>query len=124
MSRTFFNPGLDGKYERRYKNGLISDQGFYQNGYMNGKYTCWFTNGDLYFIQFFRDGLADGENKSYFDSGYAIRRFYKNGRTVDNDFSWKKKEIFLNMKRYLYSHIIPDYNSFVIHDLGRLVHSL
>lgn len=130
-----WNPELEGKQEGRHRNGVLRERRFYQNGKINGKYTSWHDNGDLFLSEFFRDGLMEGESKSYY-SGlymandslkigqirmYALRRFYKNGKAIDNNFSWKKKQILLELKKLLYPHLIPDYNSFLICDLKNMI---
>lgn len=116
---TFLSP--EGKYERRYMSGTIKDKRFYQNGHISGKYMFWHPDGYLYISEFFRNGLLNGESKMYENEHNIMRRFYKDGLAVDGNFSWKKKQIFLNLKKYLYRHIIPDYNSFLICDLKGVI---
>lgn len=120
--RDLYKEGLlDGECKIKYENGRNWEHAFWKSGHINGKYKYWLNDGSPYCLEFFRYGSMEGESKTYFGSGHVHGRFFRNGKTIDNDFTLKKKMILLKLKKCLYGYIFPDIDSFLIDDLKIII---
>jgi antitoxin component YwqK of YwqJK toxin-antitoxin module len=127
--RLFYQNGvLEGEYKSWYDNGCRLEHVFYQNGKMRGKFRHWnckYWDEDGYLEQqvFFGDrggfhGGFEGECKLWHKNGtIKLYEYHINNSAFDPEFTNKKRNILLKLKRKLYfnCHTISD--RFLINDL-------
>lgn len=148
-SRGFYQNGeLEGKREVWYENGQISDLEFYQRGKLEREHKTWYSNGQLDNHDFYRNGKREGKHNSWYKNGHISGisyvkaglahgeyRYYwsdhppscywcKDGRIIDSHFTFRKRRIWLKLRRMLVPRLMWDKqipNSFLISDLMNLL---
>lgn len=94
-----------------YVNGQIREETIYQDGIMN-RYRSWHENGRPWVDS----AGPDGEYKLWHPNGELTHFYCRNDKCIDYQFSWKKKRIFIKLKK-LFTSNFSFLNTFLISDL-------
>lgn len=99
----YLNGKLEGEYKSWHHNGQLMEQEFYRNGKRDGERKIWYNNGNLRVQTFYRNNLPQGIYKSWYRDGGRPYWFHwcKNGDAIDYEFTFRKKRIWMKLKRIL-----------------------
>lgn len=130
--RAFYKKGMiDGEYSEWYMNGSILTRRFYKNGIPDGKCAIFYRDGTIAESCLFSDGRLEGKYESWYgvDSQSRIKgiefyrkgdvyscEYWRDGKLIDRQFTYKKKAIFLKLKNSRKLH----FDKFLIPDLEGL----
>jgi antitoxin component YwqK of YwqJK toxin-antitoxin module len=112
------NGKLEGRYKSWYDSGGIIEHKFYEDGNLEGKRQIWKPNGELWVQLFYRRGSQEGEERSYWV--YPTYDYYREGKSVDNSFSPRKRNSFLRIRRRHRARLISLIDMLIL-DLARIV---
>lgn len=117
-----------------YKDGEIKYKTWHDNGWpcMHESYKAekleggrkeWYRSKELAVLEFYRNGCREGERKSWWVSGeIRMHSYWKDGGPIDTQFNWRKKWIFIKIKRLIRVRLhISAIDKFMISDMSRMI---
>lgn len=121
--RGFYRDGkLEGEQKEWFANEHISLSLFYRDGKLEGKAVNWYSNGFPFELLFYRNDRPEGDYRSFNEDGSLEAHYYlRNGEVVDDEFTWKRKNVFLRLQKLFFRRIFSRINSFIIRDLFALI---
>ena len=116
------NGKREGECKIWYESGQLRIQSFWRDGKREGECKEWYENGHLGVQLFYRDGKVEGEHKFWYENGQLSLQFYRDGHVIDPLFNFKKKWLFLRVKKYLHfkSHVSV-IRTYIISDLAKIL---
>ena len=113
-------------FQASYQGGQLEERElWYGNGifYRDGKLECksWYENGQIKMWLFYQGGKQEGERKWWYENGQLKEQFYRNGKLIDDQFTWKKKCIFKKLQKSFRTRMFWSVSSYIIFDLITII---